>query len=63
MNSQFLYIAGFKIKVQSENIADITFEEGYAPFFASDYTGSPDVIINAINDIPKDLLIKNNLLF
>lgn len=58
-----LSIAGFKIKLQSESISDITFEEGYAPFFVSDYPGKPDVTIKAINGIPKDLLKKNHLLF
>jgi len=64
--NMLLSIAGFIIKVQSECVTDITFEEGYAPFFvpqAQDYSGKPDVVINAIEVIPKDLLIKDNLLF
>jgi hypothetical protein len=63
LNSLFLSIAGFKIKVQSESIADIALEEGYAPFFVSDYSYKPDVIINAIKGIPNDLLKKEHLLF
>lgn len=63
LNSLFLSIAGFKIKVQSDHIANITFDEGYAPFFISDYSGKPDVIIKAIEGIPKHLLIKDHLLF
>ena len=63
MKTQFLSIAGFIIKVQSENIAGITFEEGYPPFFISNHSVKPDVIIYAYNGIPNDLLTKNDLLF
>ncbi|NTW32561.1 MAG: hypothetical protein HGB12_08060 [Bacteroidetes bacterium] len=63
MNTQYLSIAGFVIKLQSESSAELTLEEGYSPFIISDYTDKPDVIINAINGIPNYLLEKNNLLF
>ena len=63
LNSKIICVADFKIKIQSEDVADIIFEEGYAPFFVSDYSGKPDVTINAIKGIPKDLLVKDNLLF
>ncbi|MGD0711634.1 MAG: hypothetical protein ABR968_10710 [Bacteroidales bacterium] len=63
MKTQFLSIAGFKIKMQSENIAGIAFEEGYPPFFISYHSYKPDVIICAFNGIPNDLLTKNDLLF
>jgi hypothetical protein len=63
LNSQFLSIAGFKIKVQSLSNAEIVFEESYPPFFISKYSGKPDVIIKAFNTIPNELLTKNDLLF
>ena len=63
MKSQFISVAGFKIKVQSECDADIAFEEGYTPFFISDNSGNTDVTVNAIEGIPSELLATDNLLF
>jgi hypothetical protein len=63
MNAQYLSIAEFKIKVQSENMADIAFEEAYPPYFSSDYSGETDLVIKAIEGIPHDLLTTDNFLF
>ncbi|HNW99195.1 MAG TPA: hypothetical protein PKK00_12370 [Bacteroidales bacterium] len=63
MNSQYLSIARFIIKVTSECNAEIIFEEGYKYFTTTENTANPDITIKAFDSIPKNLSEKIFLLF
>lgn len=63
MSDLFLSIAGFIIKVVSENDPGVALDAGYTTYLVSDYKGNFDVVVKAVEGIPPELLDKNNMLF
>ena len=63
MNTITLFIAGFKIKLQSEADIKISLEEGYLPFVSTDNKGEADVCIYIKKHLPVKYLNKKDLIF
>jgi hypothetical protein len=62
MNQLIVSVAGFTIKLQSDNNI-MSVENGYVPFILNDYTGHIDIMIHAKEGIASDHLAEANLLF
>ena len=63
MESKIISVAGFKIKLQAEDIANIALEQAYEHFIIPDIFLKEDVLIKSFIGIPDNLLSHDNIIF
>jgi hypothetical protein len=56
-------VAGFTIRIQSENVENIALEDGYIPFIKSKFSENQDVLIHSNAGIPSALLTPSKIIF